>query len=26
LNGHRYITQEMQSNLDGKCKQQEPKS
>ena len=25
LNGHRYITQELQSNLDGKCKQQEPK-
>jgi hypothetical protein len=26
LNGHRYITQELQSNLDGRCKQQEPKS
>lgn len=25
LNGHRYITQELQSNLDGKCKQHEPK-
>jgi hypothetical protein len=26
LNGHRYITQELQSNLDARCKQQEPKS
>jgi hypothetical protein len=25
LNGHRYITQELMSNLDGKCKQHEPR-